>query len=956
MATAAESANSSGQYNSNDILKEVRHFIHGASHKVLSLRQRETLSQSALVLLRNLPTARYAVLEYIANVFDEAVNNYLVEIDVGQGVSDGSSQAMESFLHDACGILHGFLQTNYSAWAPIISTWSLELLGHISSKYSDRRCVPQRGSLMELLQLWLTCKPTKLLIEVATQCFSGIVSAEAATYVDALLEASVKFSPHFDWVVAHIGSAFPKVIITRVLLCGIKDYSQHGMSAPVESRDTKIPKMGSVVGILGHLANKHGHYIRDALIKLFQEGLEEPPSSMKPPMLPFLLQLASMSTLLLQILAAYLVQKLSASVLNQLHNQLKPWVKNYPGEFKSMMSLVVHLVIQNDTGADKVLDFLFHNATLEQVGASENTELPLPEIQNTCAMLIDQVLDETQMQVYRRAGQEVSAELPYLGALSTSLPTLTKQLLMSSGKRSKWQQRLICYIILYKGPKVGAEILAYILSHAETQDQLGQFIHIQQNIEMGMGSVLSGCVQCVMDLLHNQKDVNKPRLLSNLYTLTQWERTVGSAIVRCTFKHCLQSHWASLTPLLLHTDLDLAVMTLNILNYVTLPSTLSSAVGLQAAGSLVALFFSLLEIEDTRRVDSMVQACGKCASLLSRKPYLQTMLVRYLIEGAMENENKPLLGGKHDLEVSKSGSRDSTVSLRQENKKHGLSLTMLRSHSTVFHAGVIGQGLREKSNVEVLHKEILSRNQLYFEEFLWRCCNEPREVPNSPPSTEESTEQPMKSYRLHINADLCRTLGSLITELATPDVLYNNRFWPEEESLKMTVERDLHVWKHFDDNPVLYGILLLLAGNTLVMSRCSAVLKSLTATMMHHFEVSREKMSSSSPKQLQCAQCVIRCLGKSGLLPLPLSFLSELLPLLSSYEVYLLLLVVWRFMKENPPTEDPNDVSKRACESKHLEVLRSILHSNIDVTGEIYARFFLDKSGTDTKSESEIME
>ncbi|KAH3873913.1 hypothetical protein DPMN_037154 [Dreissena polymorpha] len=43
--------------------------------------------------------------------------------------------------------------------------------------------------------------------------------------------------------------------------------------------------------------------------------------------------------------------------------------------------------------------------------------------------------------------------------------------------------------------------------------------------------------------------------------------------------------------------------------------------------------------------------------------------------------------------------------------------------------------------------------------------------------------------RLHINADLCRTLGSLITELATPDVLYNNRFWPEEESLKMTVER-----------------------------------------------------------------------------------------------------------------------------------------------------------------------
>ena len=57
-------------------------------------------------------------------------------------------------------------------------------------------------------------------------------------------------------------------------------------------------------------------------------------------------------------------------------------------------------------------------------------------------------------------------------------------------------------------------------------------------------------------------------------------------------------------------------------------------------------------------------------------------------------EHQSLLGGKHDLEVSRSGSRDASVSLREENSKHGTSLTMLRSHSSVFHAGVIGHGLR----------------------------------------------------------------------------------------------------------------------------------------------------------------------------------------------------------------------------------------------------------------------
>lgn len=64
-------------------------------------------------------------------------------------------------------------------------------------------------------------------------------------------------------------SAFPHTIITRVLMCGLKDYCQHGCQTEGDG-DAKIPKMGSVVGILGHLASKHSHDIRDALMKLFQ--------------------------------------------------------------------------------------------------------------------------------------------------------------------------------------------------------------------------------------------------------------------------------------------------------------------------------------------------------------------------------------------------------------------------------------------------------------------------------------------------------------------------------------------------------------------------------------------------------------------------------------------------------------------------------------------------------------
>ena len=52
-------------------------------------------------------------------------------------------------------------------------------------------------------------------------------------------------------------------------MCGLKDYCHHGSRSEV-TMDEKVPKMGSVVGILGHLASKHSQDIRAALMKLFQ--------------------------------------------------------------------------------------------------------------------------------------------------------------------------------------------------------------------------------------------------------------------------------------------------------------------------------------------------------------------------------------------------------------------------------------------------------------------------------------------------------------------------------------------------------------------------------------------------------------------------------------------------------------------------------------------------------------
>ena len=54
-------------------------------------------------------------------------------------------------------------------------------------------------------------------------------------------------------------------------MSGLKDYYQYGNKPDGHTySDEKVPKMESAVGILGHLASKHGQDIRKALMKLFE--------------------------------------------------------------------------------------------------------------------------------------------------------------------------------------------------------------------------------------------------------------------------------------------------------------------------------------------------------------------------------------------------------------------------------------------------------------------------------------------------------------------------------------------------------------------------------------------------------------------------------------------------------------------------------------------------------------
>lgn len=87
------------------------------------------------------------------------------------------------------------------------------------------------------------------------------------------------------------------------------------------------------------------------------------------------------------------------------------------------------------------------------------------------------------------------------------------------------------------------------------------------------------------------------------------------------------------------------------------------------------------------------------------------------------------------------------------------------------------------------------------------------------------------------------------------------------------------------------------------------------------------------------------------LLPPPLSFIDEVLPLVTPYEAFSLLSDVWQYMRDNVPSPALfyarngsarvwRDFNDGDCDRKYTNRLRFILFANVEKFGAVYAKFF----------------
>lgn len=891
------------------------------------------LHECALRLLAEAPAAaKKAVLDFYAQVLEHVAGLYFRKKREGREYAEGRRVLDKLKVH-----LEDLVRTQRRFWGPTVTDWALTLLGSLSSKYSEKVLagLPASNalSLHETLPLWLNCHATQSLIDITTSGIDVGLKANdiraTETAVSTLLDISVKHSPHFDWVVAHIGSCFPDTIITRVLSVGLRDFAQY--AAAQQKKDgqfnvAKIPKINSVVGILGHLAATHQPEIQSALIKMVMGSLNQPKKTMSPEdvaIVPFVLYLASLSEMLVPILLADIRTKITPDIAQKIAHLFEQWEDSFFPEEDSLVNLVVHLIVISECHSPAVLSLLL------DLGSGENDQR---DVQNGARLIVDLVLAELLSMVHQTP-KHFSEDIPVLKGFASCYESFLERYLLSEDAfQRKSVILLLNYLSLYQGRTVAVNVVKYCLDHAEGPEELGIMLEFLKDTELWITDIVKVAVSQSI----KTKGRDPKRFLVNLVQILHYQSLPISdqkIKVLSQFATPAQEHIEGFLPML--SILELVPHVLEILHFVPLQAEAISVSGLhRICHCFVQTIFNLIQDKTTFESSPKIKLIGLCVKTLltlSKVPVALAITTRFLVEGAFHSKFSELFTGR-EFEGSKAkDTLKSRVKLIDENLKFGSMPTHPMGTSTAFHAGIIGEGKRFASKTNLFTPKEIDENQYLFVTVLFKICHHG--------TRDESKEA-------------CKQLALLLVEIFSPDVMYNGLPWPEEEFMKVTVERDLKIAKKIEAHPLVWKILFGLAEARPSLCYTSVLIRGLMAVQLSFWQASVSVKAADCPKQLTDLKKILELMSVGQFLPHPLNSVSDVIHVFHAFHVHCVLVDIWNFMRDNVPSpvafaSNSEGVLFREFEpyknyQDYCARLRLIMVEHIDRVPLEFKRFFVD--------------
>ncbi|NXT30350.1 INT5 protein, partial [Syrrhaptes paradoxus] len=194
-------------------------------------------------------------------------------------------------------------------------------------------------------------------------------------------------------------------------------------------------------------------------------------------------------------------------------------------------------------------------------------------------------------------------------------------------------------------------------------------------------------------------------------------------------------------------------------------------------------FFAVLRPKK-RNPAHLSYAARLLARLSAVSPAAAKAAVQQLVEGALRGANARLFGAA--TEKNHDGNAED-ISLLEVNRRFTAAVNFSAGVWSVFHAGVIGRGLKNPPGISDFPQEEIPDNIHIFLGVLIRCCRNPSSSPEffSPFSLPS------------VNPEAAKAVAAAVVESVCPEASGAELIWPPEEQSRGTVERDLRICRRF---------------------------------------------------------------------------------------------------------------------------------------------------------------
>ncbi|XP_017488979.1 PREDICTED: integrator complex subunit 5 isoform X1 [Rhagoletis zephyria] len=987
------------------VLVELKQFVQAVtSHRGNQKKLTNTsLLRSSFHLLEDLPAAREIIFEYFSLVAEVAVQNYVANANVDyatglpirQGKQGGGGSSSTSnvptqptVIEDSSWsavqeALENLVVKGPSAWGPVIASWSLDLVGKLSDKYTKRKM-----SIVAACNYWLNCGAMRGLLTLISLSFRKLSNTEKESCVETLLAAFQRYSLSFDWVVARLGGCFPLSIISQILQCSLKRFAE----------DYRC-RFDSELGILDYLSFAHEQELKQALTDLLKDGFN-PKKTLDACIIPFLLVMATFADALLQNLVVVFLEMYNDDLRQTIIQKSPLWMSNKM--FAEMQPSLNSLALRLKSNGAQVLIAVSQMA--EQFAWCQDF------LEYTMQDLEQVVLNATVCPLMNDLATEESKYLLWKSCLNANIfqqQTAVRLLLIVSTQHSHIYYQTISEL-LRKSYLANPNGLGAIIRIIGGQSGVVEFPSIKPGLQMVLEAVLLQeqfkhtrlANENQSEALNTFKNLNMLTKMQKRHTFQYMKQSLLPNVLNDCLPKILQILEVTVTKVILRMnkleeevgqnsnkqnnefnserkkkktigadvgaesmDVDnaendtkviigiplfdtddgeeeetdtkrriLAHTIIDLLN--TIEAGLKGAVMrttevLKLSILSVRYFFlALTEKSHISRSAAVNRAYLLLARQCSARKAARSACIRELVEGALFYYGY-LFGQYEEPEANQLDIPEHEMVLLQ-NQRHSLGPNANR---TVLHAGVIGRGLRSDC-IAKDQKGCPAETQTLLLKALDACC------------TVADKQNSVEGYSM---------ISLMLVEMVSTDVMYNGLPFPDEEFTKVTMERDLMIRRAFSTSPVLWALLGFIAAHRPALCFSSVLLRAMCATCLHQWRaknVNKFQPFDPNDELMHCTKKLLQLLAMGQLLPPPLSNLHVIIKHFEPPEIALLLKeCVWNYLKDHVPSPalfhvDNNDLHWRnphmsRTPPQYVDTLRNLMQKKLTKLGQHYYQMFI---------------